>query len=159
MNKPRNIADLIERIRTSRQAWEQVIVPLNDSSLQRAGFCGEWSVKDVIAHLTWHEKEMIGLIEAHALVGSKLWNLPLDQRNAAIYEQNRQRSLEDVQQEGMQVYAQLIEQLLTLSEDDLHDPVRFPGMPPDWQPWKLIAENTYEHYEDHTQQAQTFHAQ
>ena len=25
-----------------------------------------------------------------------------------------------------------------------------------WQPWKLIAENTYEHYQDHLQDAQAF---
>jgi hypothetical protein len=22
-------------------------------------------------------------------------------------------------------------------------------MPPDWQPWTIIAQNTYEHYQDH----------
>jgi hypothetical protein len=113
----------------------------------------------VIAHITWHEKEMIGLIEAHALVGSELWDLPLDRRNAVIYDRNKDRSLEDVQQEARQVYAQLLERLDTLSEADLHDPGRFPNMPPDWQPWKLIAENTYEHYDDHLSQALAFHAQ
>jgi hypothetical protein len=22
-------------------------------------------------------------------------------------------------------------------------------MPPDWQPWMIIVQNTYEHYQDH----------
>jgi hypothetical protein len=31
----------------------------------------------------------------------------------------------------------------------LHDPGRFTDMPPDWLPWDLLAQNTYEHYQDH----------
>ena len=29
------------------------------------------------------------------------------------------------------------------------DPTGFPNMPPDWQPWLVIAQNTYQHYQDH----------
>ncbi len=39
--------------------------------------------------------------------------------------------------------------LRTLSDEDLIDPSSFPNMPPDWQPWMIIAQNTYEHYRDH----------
>jgi hypothetical protein len=34
---------------------------------------GKWTVKDVIAHITWHERQMIGLLEGRALVGSPWW--------------------------------------------------------------------------------------
>ena len=146
----------INRIRRSRKAWEKALLLLDDHTLQQPGFSGEWSGKDVIAHITWHEKEMNGLIGAHALVGSELWHLPLDQRNAAIYAENKDRSLDGVRQEARQVYAQLLKLLDTLSEEDLHDPGRFSDMPPDWQPWTLIAENTYEHYDDHLPQALAF---
>ena len=159
MNEPNKVAELIDRIRASREAWEQAILPLDDHTLEQAGFCGEWSGKDVIAPLTWHEKEMIGLVEAHVLAGSPLWDLPLDRRNAAIYEQNKDRSLEDVRREAEQIFEKLLEKLGALDDQDLHDPGRFSDMPADWQPWKLIAENTYEHYDDHVQQAQAFHAQ
>jgi uncharacterized damage-inducible protein DinB len=159
MATPSSKEQFIEQVRASREAWEQALLPLDDHTLQQPGFSGEWSGKDVIAHITWHEKEMIGLIEAHALVGSDLWDLPLDERNAAIYAENRDRALEEVRQEADQVYAQLLDQLSTLTEEDLHDPARFPDMPSDWQPWKLIAGNTYEHYDDHLPQALAFHAQ
>ena len=93
----------------------------------------------------------MGLITAHALVGSQLWNLPTDERNAAIYELVKDQPLEQVLAESEQVHQQLMEVLPTLSDQDLTDPGSFPNMPPDWQPWMIIAQNTYEHYQDHMQ--------
>jgi hypothetical protein len=119
------------------------------AQLVRPGFAGDWSAKDVIAHITWHEREMIGMIAARALEGSDLWNLPLDERNDAIYRANRGRSLDEVRREAAEVYARLLDALQTLSDGDLHDAGRFAGMPPDWQPVEVIAGNTYEHYQDH----------
>ncbi len=152
MSEPINKSQLLEEIRHARAEWEALLAQIDEAKMVQAGFCGDWSAKDVIAHLTWHEHEMIGMLQAHALVGSELWNLPLDQRNHAIYEENKDRSLNDVRDEAQHTFHTLLEWIESISEEDLHDPRRFPGMPPDWQPWKLIAENTYEHYRDHSQQ-------
>jgi len=35
------------------------------------------------------------------------------------------------------------------SDENMTDPTGFPNMPPDWQPWLVIAQNTYQHYQDH----------
>ena len=99
---------------------------------------------------------MLGILRAHVFVGSDLWNLPLDQRNRAIYEQNRQRSLDDVLAEAQQVFPQLVTAIESLSDADLNDAGRFPGMPPVWQPWDVIAGNTHRHYEEHTPAIQAF---
>jgi hypothetical protein len=92
---------------------------------------------------------MLGVLQARALVGSPWWDLPLDQRNQAIYAENQARPLAEVRQEAAQVYEALLKAIEALEEEDLHDPARFPGMPPDWKPWELLANNTYEHYLDH----------
>ena len=141
-------SELLANIRQARADWEAALAQLDDPQILHPG-TGGWSLKDVIAHITWHEREMIGVAQAHALVGSEMWGWPLDERNHAIYLSNKDRSLVDVRQEAGQVYPQLLQALDTLSDDELSDPARFPGMPQDWQPWKLIAENTYEHYLDH----------
>jgi hypothetical protein len=36
-----------------------------------------------------------------------------------------------------------------LSNEELNDPRRFSGMPENWSPWALVADNTYTHYLDH----------
>jgi hypothetical protein len=92
---------------------------------------------------------MVGLVRAYALVGSELWNLPTDERNAAIYEEVRDQPLEQVLEESAQVFQELLAVLPSLTDHDLTDPGSFPNMPPDWQPWMILTQNTYEHYQDH----------
>jgi hypothetical protein len=136
-------------VQSGRAEWDALIASIPFNRMAEPGAAGEWSAKDVIAHITWHEKEMVGVVQARALVGSELWQKPLDVRNAAIHEMNSGRSLEDVLAETATVYAQLLPLLQTLGDEDLNDAGRFAGMPPAWQPWSVIAGNTYEHYEQH----------
>jgi len=144
---------LIQRTRDSRARWDLAFAALDEAQLGLPGFCGTWSAKDVIAHITWHEREMVGLIKGRALAGSELWNLPLDDRNDAIYRANVHRPAAEVRREAGAVFGELLEALETLSDDDLVDPGRFAHMPADWQPWQVIAGNTFEHYEEHMPQA------
>ncbi|MBN1538467.1 MAG: ClbS/DfsB family four-helix bundle protein [Anaerolineales bacterium] len=141
-------SELLKSIQEDYQAWQESLRQFDDIWIAQVKI-GEWTIKDIIAHITWHEIEMIGLLEAHALVGSPWWNLPTDQRNQKIYEQNRERTLEDVRQEAAHAHAQLVQLLEALPEADLYDPAGFPDMPSDWQPWMLIVQNTYEHYRTH----------
>ena len=147
--EPVDKARLLANIRQARDRWEALIAPLDDARLLQSGASGEWTLKDVIAHLTWHEREMLGVLQQRALRGSELWSLPLDRRNQAIYEELRHLPLERVRRDAGQVYRQLLQAIEALSEADLHDPGRFADMPADWRPWELLASNTYQHYLDH----------
>ena len=149
MDTPENVQQLVDTIQDHWAVWDSLVNRFPQDGLTQPGLAGNWSLKDIIAHITWHEKEMVGLITAHALVGSELWNLPTDERNAAIYEEVKDQPLEQVMEESEQAHQQLLDALPTLSDEDLTDPSGFPNMPPDWQPGMLIAQNTYEHYEDH----------
>ena len=132
-----------------RGRWDALLARAGDAGLTEPGLPGGWSVKDVIAHVIWGEREIAGVFQQHALVGSDLWDLPLRERNAAIYEQNRDRSLDEVLADAPRAFTELVEAVQQLSEDDLNDPSLYRDMPADWEPWRLIAENTYEHYRDH----------
>ena len=151
MDNPENVQQLVDTIQADWAAWKKLVNQFPQDRLTQPGAAGDWSLKDIIAHITWHEKEMVGLITAHALVGSELWNLPTEERNAAIYEEVRHQPLEQVLEESAEIHKQLLEALPSLSDEDLTNPESFPNMPPDWQPWMLIAQNTYEHYQDHIQ--------
>lgn len=142
-------AQFLENLRTGRSQWDALLAEVGEERMTQPGVAGEWSVKDIIAHVTWYEREMVGVLEAHALVGSDLWDLPTDQRNIPIYEENRERPLTDVLAEAQRVYRQLLELVESLAEEDLTDPGRFEGMPTEWQPWDIIAGNSYEHYRQH----------
>jgi hypothetical protein len=71
------------------------------------------------------------------------------ERNATVYAQNRERSLQVVLTEAQEVHAQLVAELEKLSDEDLNDARRFAQMPDEWIPWQLIAGNSYDHYDEH----------
>ena len=86
---------------------------------------------------------------AHAVVGSELWQLSEDERNAAVFEQNRGRDVQDVLSESRQVFRQYLEAVGALSEEELNDPGRFPGILDGWRPWRILYDPT--HYQVHAQ--------
>ena len=150
MSETMNKSKLLDAIRSERSQWEALLAQVNEAHMSERGVAGEWSLKDIIAHITWFEREMIVLLQKRALVGSELWQVSQAERNAAIFEENRQQSLQDVLAEAPQVYEQLIELVQALTDEDVTDARRFAEMPSEWQPWQVIAGNTYEHYRDHS---------
>jgi uncharacterized damage-inducible protein DinB len=144
-----NKETFLERMQTTRAQWEVLLKEVDEINMIRPGVEGEWSMKDIIAHVAWYDREMVGILQARALVGSSLWVLPNAERNAAIFDQNRGRSLQDVLAEARRVYAELLEALQSLAEEELIDPSRYRDMPADWVPWKVFADNTYDHYAAH----------
>jgi hypothetical protein len=156
MSEPMTKSQLLDDIQRAYAEWETSLAQLDDESMLRAGLCGSWSGKDVLAHITWFEREMVGMLNAHALEGSDLWDLPVDERNQAIFERSKKRSLQDVRDEARLVHSSLLQALNLLAEDDMDNPGHFPWMPADWQPWKIIASNTSEHYLDHLQQVKAW---
>ena len=139
----------IQTVESTRAELDTIIANISDQLMLQPGVSGVMSVKDILAHITWFEREMIGLLEQRALAGSDLWNLPSDERNAMIYQLNLQRSLQDIRNEAAEVFQQLLKQFKNLEEAALDDPAWFRDMPPDWSPSQLLAENTCEHYQHH----------
>jgi len=127
----------MNKVKQAREEWVSLLAEVGKARMTEPGLPGGWSVKDVIAHITWYEREMIGMLKAMALEGSDLWQLPHDERNVPIYEQNKNRPLEEVLSEAEQVYDQISEAIASLSEDELSDPSHFRGMPSEWTPWAI----------------------
>ena len=142
-------SDLIRRIETARRGWDELLGRVDDDLALRPGAEGELSVKDLAAHVTWYECEVVGMLRTRAMDGSGLWALGPGERNAAIHEQARGLSPEAVRDESARVFEALMEQLELLPEEAYQDASRFSDMPPDWVPWELIAGNTIWHYPDH----------
>jgi epoxyqueuosine reductase QueG len=148
--------EFVRRVRESWSAWESVVARCPASCLEEAGFYGGRSLRDVIMHIAWYEREMVGILEAMAFEGSPLWELPTDERNAIVYSENERRTLEDVLSEAAAVHSRLVELLEGLTDEELNDPAAFPGMPSEWAPWDVIASNTYEHYDGHAENMESW---
>jgi hypothetical protein len=150
-------ADFLEALRSTRSEWDDMLAEVPRELMEEPSVEGDWSIKDIMAHVAWHEREMVEMLRTRALAGSShLWGLPLDERNKAIYEENSERSLDDVISESGRVFRQLLREVEALSDVDLNDPGQFSEMPAEWLPWKIIAENSFEHYPDHAASIQNW---
>jgi hypothetical protein len=148
--------NFLTEIRLTYAEWQALISQIKPQEMNEPLQPGGWTLKDVIAHISWHEREMLEVIRSRALVGSELWELPTDERNAVIYEIYRPQPIHLVLVEATKTHADLVPALETLSDDELNDASHFVDMPPDWIPGELIASNTSEHYREHTPEVQAW---
>jgi hypothetical protein len=139
----------IQRVATAWDDWSRLVSRLQSEGLERYASSGSWTLADVIAHICWHEREMVGILDQRRFAGSPLWDLPTDERNAVIFDQYKDRPPAEVVAAAAMIHGRLMTLLGSVTDRDLLDPASFPGMPAEWLPWQVIAGNTYEHYEDH----------
>jgi hypothetical protein len=144
-----NVRQFQHTWRKDRAEWDRVLAEVKEEQMLEPGLPGGWSVKDVIAHVNWYEQEMVVLLETRELAGSELWGLPADERNIPIHEQNKDLILDEVLAESNRVFERLWELVSQLDDEVLTEASRFDQMPEDWEPWQVIAGNTYEHYQEH----------
>ena len=144
-----NVREFQHVWRKDRAEWERLLAEVSENRMLDPGLPGGWSVKDVIAHVNWYEREMVDVLEQRALTGSELWALPAEERNVPIYEQGKDRPLDEVLAESNKLFERLWALVSELSDKDLVDASHFEQMPEEWEPWEMLAENTFGHYQQH----------
>ncbi len=91
---------LLVRIETAWQAFQSSYAGLSEESLQKPGVAGDWSVKDIIAHVAWWEDEALKHLP-HILAGGRPPRYSVayggvDAFNAMMREQRQDRSFADI---------------------------------------------------------------
>jgi hypothetical protein len=139
----------VTTLKEARAQWEALLAQIDMELMLEPGAAGKWSVKDIIAHIAWSEKELVPVMQTRVLAGSELWNLPQDERNEIVYQQDRERPLHEIITEEQEAYAQFLQAAQELSDEDFDDPHRFKNMPESWVPWQILAGCSFEHYQSH----------
>lgn len=150
---------LLNTIQAEYTPLESLVAPLTEAQLCAEPPDGEWSIKDIMAHVAvWEQLCARWLEEFLRGVMPQPSERIEDGVNARIYRENHDRSLAEVQQLFHDAHQQLLQQVnliaQTLSEEDLNGSQRF-AWTQHWPGYSLlavIADNSYEHYQDHAQQ-------
>jgi hypothetical protein len=141
--------EFLNNLLKGRRQWQQAWKGIDLFGTSRPRTLGELSLRDILYHVAWYEREMVELIRLRALVGSPWWTLPVDERNANILAEGEAFSLLQSWRMEQQMYAELLTQVQTLRDEEFEEARFFQEMPFDWKPWEVLASNTYEHYLEH----------
>ncbi|MFN8441394.1 MAG: ClbS/DfsB family four-helix bundle protein [Caldilineaceae bacterium] len=122
---------LLENLQLENQRWETLLEQVDPVVMDKPGFAGNWSVKDLVAHLTGWQRRTVLRLQA-ALRGETESEPPwpdelqsTDEINAWIYEANRNRPVSDVRADAAATFQQLLNAISALPEVELMDPQRF----------------------------------
>ena len=140
--------DLLERARAERAALAALWGDLSEQQMiRRPGPQAEWSVKDVIAHITWWEGALVNWV-SRALGGEMLTRTETpDEINARVYADNRDLPLTAVL-EAFEKSFPAVEALVgRLTDDEINDAevCNIRDMPLLY----FLVGNTFAHYADH----------
>jgi hypothetical protein len=154
MNNHLTTAQLLEVMRTARSNWEALLAEAGEARLTEPGVEGDWSLKDIIAHITyfetWAADNVMAFRRGEPRPQSEYKGLEVDEENARIYERMRAKSLPQVLQESQVSFQRSIEAVQGLRNEDLYDP-KFTRVPDaDWTVFDLVEGDTFEHYRDHS---------
>jgi hypothetical protein len=131
MPRPTSKTDLLQAIEKERGALEAQLEILIPEQMTVPGIVGEWSVKDVLAHLIeweqmvlgWHAAGLRGETPELPAPGFK-WN-QTPALNQHIYEKHRDRHLDDVLAQFQASHKEILGVIQNLSNDELFTAGRF----------------------------------
>lgn len=153
----RNVKRLVlNNLLYARRDWDRLLARVGEKDMFRPGVCGQWSVKELIAHITWYDRETEQMIRQRRLGDSPLWQLPTDERNEAIARESRFGDLDHIKGHSLKVFAHLLDAVETADKGAFIDPGYYQDMPGDWQPLEIIAGNTWGHYARHAKHLEQF---
>jgi hypothetical protein len=123
---------LVDDLQAEKRRWEALLTQIGEAHMDEPGVAADWSMKDIVAHLTgWRKRTVARLQAAQQGEGEPPppWPAHLqsdDEINAWIYAANHQRSVQEVLADSQQTMQQLVNVITALPEADLLDPYRFP---------------------------------
>lgn len=141
-----NRSQLLKRLDKAWEAFKDSYAGLSEDELMRPGVTGDWSIRDMIAHVTWWEAEALThlplILEGGKPPRYSVTYGGIDAFNAQRTEQNSTLSLAEVLWQQNDTHRRLVEYLLIVPEDQLSQETRFRHR---------LRLDTYSHYPIHAE--------
>ena len=139
---------ILEKLERTWNDFQQSFSGLPDDLLSQPGANGDWSVKDLMAHVAWWEEETLKHLPDVAQ-GKRLPRYAdlyggLDAFNRLMWEKWRRASLAEVRQYMLDTHRRLLEYIQAAPDELLQTDTRFRHR---------LRLDTYSHYPEHTRMA------
>ena len=135
---------LLKKLDKAWAAIKESYAGLPDAQLTQPGVMGDWSVKDILAHVTTWEQESLKYLPLIIQGGrpprysTKYGGI--DAFNAQMREQKRGLSLSDVLRQLDETHRRLIDYVQSAPEEEIRQETRFR---------RRLRFDTYRHYQEH----------
>jgi hypothetical protein len=127
---------LIEEVRAVRERWRRLVADVGPDRLEEPGAMGDWTFKDVAAHLTAWRRRTVARLEAAARGKPEAkapWPAELgddedDTINAWIHDRTKDRPAAELLAEADATYDDFIAAIRAVPSDAVTDPSRFASL-------------------------------
>lgn len=134
MPKIETKSQLLEKVNSERALLERELASLSAEERITPGVVGEWSAKDLLAHLArweqmflgWHDATLRGEIPAVPAPGITWKPADVDRLNRQIFEDHCHLSFEEVLALFRDAHASFLQRVESFREEDLFTPRLFP---------------------------------
>ncbi len=106
-------SELLDLLLEENKQWQALLDQIGPTRMEQPGVNGDWSMKDLVAHLSVWNRWLVVRLEAalrHSSEPSPPWPAHLQQEdeiNAWIYETNRNRSVGEILDESQRTLQEL----------------------------------------------------
>lgn len=150
-----NKAQILAMLQEEFERWEALLAGLGERRITARVLPGNWSVKDVMAHLRAWQQRSIARLEAAlddrepefpwepAEADESSEDDP-DETNAWIYETYRDQPWPAVYQSWREGFVRFLTLGEAIPEEDLLDPMRYPWL--GGQPLSMVLTSSYDHH-------------
>jgi hypothetical protein len=150
-----NKAEVLSALENSRTQLQQAIEGLTPEEMTQPGTLGEWSIKDILAHISRWEAELIQIL--YQIQQGSAPKIPdystadFQRLNAQFVLESQSRSLQQIKDDLLAVRKQTLKRIEQIPEKDLSDPRRFPSLGGSSLA-QVIEAYTFEHDSEHAEQ-------
>jgi hypothetical protein len=155
MQEPKSKAEMLQWVNDEWEALNELLARIPPAEREQPGVeGGDWSIKDLMAHVTAWEKLMVQWLQEAARgetpqrpVPGLTWD-DLDLLNQRIFDENHNRPLAEVEADFHAFHKTALETVTPWSEADLFTPGRYQWMG-DRPLMYVVAGNMWDHYQEH----------
>ncbi len=148
---------LLDAVRGLREELERVVAEAGEAGLEQPGSFGEWTFKDLLAHLTGWRQTTAARLEAGLRGEEPIFPWPahldeeadLDEINRWFFETNRDKPLPAVLRESRETFERVERAIAALPEADLLEPGRFPWLGDDALGPAVVGGTLGHYHEEH----------
>ncbi|OGO71165.1 MAG: hypothetical protein A2Z37_06955 [Chloroflexi bacterium RBG_19FT_COMBO_62_14] len=123
---------VISSLKTTRESLLSAIEGLDNETMLEPGVIGDWSIKDILVHLSLWEAELVTLLwqarQGRRPTTAQLGDESVDDLNARWYQMHKDRDLAQVLDDFHAVRHQTLRRVDGFSDRELTDPELFPWL-------------------------------